>query len=1064
MSTDQVPATSRADEPRRTYLPATRDYRRWGCYLTFLVAVVLALNEINLLSRGFVAAGYPATDFAGLSGPRVWKVDESWAESIDAADLPTWGRLLVCFLVVDGLFMVAYALVLRAVAAGALVPDGWERRVKVVVWGLVGADVVENLLMAWAGHVRVDRGGDVPSALLGLLSCVTGLKWLVVAALVVLFAVFFLARERGVTVKPWRSALWVQRYSLVAFLPVAALACLPVPAVGDQVPDIERRWLEGGVELWYLGAALLAALLVVSPAIFFLGRLRADCAFKRESDQGPAGLRWPWYGPDGTARRALLRHWLIAPAVAVVLCGITLLGEPTPDGRRLLWFCVVPVSIALLSRPARRRLNRRHRTPKARESDDNPSPARVLAVGDCLAIASVAVIGLGMVRAWSGLLAVGLASADVDVDWYLWLFLPAAAAAALLPWVVATTLLHRLDMTTLPEPRGLWRTPAELASPTATMAAERVVDQPNPWVRRILMTVAFVGLGLMAFLPVPVARGLGVVAAVNLALGLVMVLLGVTVAYAQETRPPEVFLLTSRPWLTATPIVPVILAGLVLTAKLGSPTFVHGIDHDEAVPARPSLATAFARWEAPEMACLLPATGDDAIRIRPMLLVAAEGGGIRATYWTAKGLAELVAAGGDACGERMTFFSTGASGGSLGLSIGRYSPDPVPAVAAIAGPDALGAGALALVTSDLIAATTGARLGAPGGDVDGSDRAALMQEAWEEQWTREGLGLGPADHRFVEDDDAAPTAVTGQLILTSTDAYDGCRALWSQIDLSPEPPAPDDVAPTVDAPGCGNGTAGPNSYDVLSAFGEVDATDEEGCLGNVDALTAGLVSGRFPYVTPSAVVGPCRGLKETPLVDGGIADNTGLGTIVDLAPQWGALVRDHNDAVLEAGTGELIVPWVVYLDNGPATDFGVAPRGDSIAESLAPLSALRAATTRRTPTSSLLRDLATTTRTYLCAETTPGCVELQAEQDPLRRVFVVHQATQPTLSAPLGWVLSQASRDDLDADLAEARDTRCGATDAAAGAYDVPDPVCDDGIGTLGDLMDRLEGVTRPAP
>ena len=50
-----------------------------------------------------------------------------------------------------------------------------------------------------------------------------------------------------------------------------------------------------------------------------------------------------------------------------------------------------------------------------------------------------------------------------------------------------------------------------------------------------------------------------------------------------------------------------------------------------------------------------------------MIMIAAEGGGIRAAYWTVKGLA-AIDTGSGGCGARSTLFSGGASGGSVGLT------------------------------------------------------------------------------------------------------------------------------------------------------------------------------------------------------------------------------------------------------------------------------------------------------------------------------------------------------------------------------------------------------------
>ena len=56
-----------------------------------------------------------------------------------------------------------------------------------------------------------------------------------------------------------------------------------------------------------------------------------------------------------------------------------------------------------------------------------------------------------------------------------------------------------------------------------------------------------------------------------------------------------------------------------------------------------------------------------------MLLFAAEGGGIRAAYWTVRGLQAIDDT---TCGERSALFSAGASGGSVGLTVARFSGTP----------------------------------------------------------------------------------------------------------------------------------------------------------------------------------------------------------------------------------------------------------------------------------------------------------------------------------------------------------------------------------------------------
>jgi hypothetical protein len=55
------------------------------------------------------------------------------------------------------------------------------------------------------------------------------------------------------------------------------------------------------------------------------------------------------------------------------------------------------------------------------------------------------------------------------------------------------------------------------------------------------------------------------------------------------------------------------------------------------------------------------------------------------------------------------------------------------------------------------------------------------------------------------------------------------------------------------------------------------------------------------------------------------------------------------------------------------------------------------------------------------------CDQLRTQKQLPNNVFVVHQSKQPSLSAPLGWVLSETSQSDLNGDLALQADKGCPA-------------------------------------
>ena len=95
-----------------------------------------------------------------------------------------------------------------------------------------------------------------------------------------------------------------------------------------------------------------------------------------------------------------------------------------------------------------------------------------------------------------------------------------------------------------------------------------------------------------------------------------------------------------------------------------------------------------------------------------MLLLAAEGGGIRAAYWTVQGLQAIEE---DTCGEHSALFAAGASGGSVGLTVARFSgkdgqPDGTSAVKAVEGmadPGILAKAANGTFVRDILAGANG---------------------------------------------------------------------------------------------------------------------------------------------------------------------------------------------------------------------------------------------------------------------------------------------------------------------------------------------------------------------
>ena len=645
----------------------------------------------------------------------------------------------------------------------------------------------------------------------------------------------------------------------------------------------------------------------------------------------------------------------------------------------------------------------------------------------------------------------------------------AGLALAVAPWCFEWRLRRRVEQREHPRLRNLSQTGGQ----PQTAAQRR-------WGRQILLfasLVVFLGLGSV---PVVLAQWLGFLACAVLALASFVVLVGVSVVYLQDRPPPQIFRTRVLP-LHSTPVLSLLIITVFLGSLAANSVDIHGVRGlSAAAPkgeSRPTLTTTFDDWVAgPGCDRVMQAQGRY-VRVRPMVLVAAKGGGIRATYWTALGM-EQIAGAGAGCGQHATLFSSGASGGAVGLSVARFTHEPVQQVKQIAGPDALGAAAIGLFVRDVVNGTTGLPLPNLGdyhpkgtdeplqGGVAWLDRSALMESVWR---TRSAALRSP----FVTPGQAGTPVsegVTGQLALVSTTVGGGCRALLSQLALpqpSTEPTSPANGKGPFTDPRCdrADGVA-PHSIDLFATYGSsrpegASVRDGDGCLADVEASTAALLASRFPYVTSAGVVGRCGPWSQQQLVDGGYTENTGIGTIVDLAPQWQQLVRENNREVLSAlGNGTpasrpFVYPVVVYLDNGYGADVSAATKVTSELL-IPPTAAMRAGKAQAQPPALLRRAAALVDTSSLCDPTVPRCISITETLAP-RRVFVVHPATTPSVTAPLGWVLSDISQTSMNKAMTAQATTGCAAPQADPSAEPAAvRSICADGYGSMQNLVELL--------
>jgi hypothetical protein len=390
----------------------------------------------------------------------------------------------------------------------------------------------------------------------------------------------------------------------------------------------------------------------------------------------------------------------------------------------------------------------------------------------------------------------------------------------------------------------------------------------------------------------------------------------------------------------------------------------------------------------------------------PLVFVAAEGGGIRAAYWTARVLDCTMRADLDSCGyeprggpgqPRSIFAASGVSGGSLGLvsyvaAVRRNEQGNWPN-------DRLG--------EDFIAPTGAWMLFA---DLPNSlfkldfrpDRAGVLEEAWEDAW---GSPSPLAEGLFAT---WATDSRVPLLLLNGTSVQDGCRLNGSILDADVEE-APRGKA--LRARDClsmdafGPGSTGNSSTASLAATH--DLVDLLCADQDVRLSTAALLSARFPWVSPAGRIPRCGTSFAVFSVDGGYFDTSAASTIQELWSHLEPLVAEHN----ASGATPCVVPVLLQLDNHYKEPRNSGASGRP-SEAAVPLRTVRAARDAR-------ENDARQAAALLFSERRAASVAASVDGVPLVRFAHLFPRAHPGTSAPLGWALSQASMDDLTEQLRE---------------------------------------------
>jgi hypothetical protein len=303
---------------------------------------------------------------------------------------------------------------------------------------------------------------------------------------------------------------------------------------------------------------------------------------------------------------------------------------------------------------------------------------------------------------------------------------------------------------------------------------------------------------------------------------------------------------------------------------------------EPSAPARPELRAAFSRWLE------IRREAWDGPQPMPVFLVAAEGGGIRAAFWTAIALGRLQDESEGRFGPQV-FGLSGVSGGSLGAAVftalladestapcsQEPASDPYRGRIERCAEEALRHDFLSPVLAKLLGPDFFQWfVPAP---VRPFDRAWALEDAWAAGYRAANPGSDRLAEPFLRLWHPRDAAVPG-LFLNGTHVQTGRRLLLSNVSWR-----------TTDIP---------DTYDLHEILG-----------ADLPLSTAVHNSARFPYVSPAGRLLATDGSDHGHVVDGGYFENSGVSTLLDV---WKAVAEPGGPA--PPGT-----PFVVlYLCNSPA--------------------------------------------------------------------------------------------------------------------------------------------------
>ena len=404
------------------------------------------------------------------------------------------------------------------------------------------------------------------------------------------------------------------------------------------------------------------------------------------------------------------------------------------------------------------------------------------------------------------------------------------------------------------------------------------------------------------------------------------------------------------------------------TALLAAAILFSPLNDDHAVrtlegppPARPDLRALLREWMKAQ-----PANQGR----YPIYLVDAEGGGIRAAWWTASVLGEID---GEMPAFRTRLFSlSGVSGGSLGAAVyaailaeRRAGRNLIASQVAqrMLGRDFLAPVAAAMLYPDLLQRL----LPFP---VAHFDRALALEESWERAW-RDTV---PGSDRFAEPMDAlrAGPGWAPVLFLNATWVEAGKRIIASQA--------------------------------AVDGRDFTDAEDAQAFFAPraLRLSTAAHMSARFTYVSPAGTL-VRDGEAHGRVVDGGYFENSGATTTLEIALAINNMIDDPGEDPRWAR----VVPTVIHISNEPVNP------------ALPPEDLAHAAANPKIAPGRWMPEVLSPLKTLLSTREARGVFARETLHWHVGdENFFLFGLCRESANVPLGWVLSASTRRNMRSQLA----------------------------------------------